>query len=95
MTSDIVFARWYIRGPADSHRFDRKVPILAEYAGQAFCQTCLIVHKAPVGNEWHIESPDVDRMLCGMVISLEEGEGRRGLPKNVCQQCAELAKEDR
>lgn len=91
--SEVTFARWYIRGPADSHRFDRKVPILPEFAGQAFCQTCLIVHKAPVGTDWHIESQDVDRMLCGLVISLDEGEGRRGLPKNVCSRCAELAAE--
>jgi len=91
MTSEVVFARWYIRGPADSHRFDRKVPILPEFAGQAFCQTCLIVHRAPVGSDWHIEAPDVDRMLCGIVISLDEGEGRRGTPKNVCPRCAEIA----
>lgn len=90
-----VATRWYIRGPADSHKFDREVPILDEYAGQAFCQTCVIVHKAPIGSDWHIEAPDVDRMLCGVVISLDEGEGRRALPKNVCPQCAGAAsKED-
>ena len=88
----VVFARWYVRGLADSHVYDRKVPVLPEYAGQAFCQTCLIVHP-PVSSDWHIEAPDVDRMLCGIFISLDEGEGRRGAPKNVCSRCAETAGE--
>lgn len=95
-TTEIVFTRWYIRGPAESHRYDRSVPILPEYPGHAFCKTCLVVHKAPIGNDWHIEGPEVDRMLCGVFISLDEGEGRRLLPKNVCSRCSDIAaKEDR
>lgn len=89
--------RFYVRGTNDSHVYDRKVPLLGERAGRSFCQTCLIVHAAPVGTSWHIEtSPDaleggVDRMACGMVIDLNEGDVRTNRPKNVCVGCIEVA----
>lgn len=79
---------WYVRGPNDAHVYDRKVPILT--SGDAFCQTCLTVHACPVGNEWHIEGPGVDRMLCGMVIDEDDGEVRDAKPKNVCKRCRDV-----
>lgn len=88
--------RFYVRGSNDPHVYDRKVPLLEPRAGRSFCQTCLIVHLAPVGTWWHIETPPddlggVDRMACGMVINLDEGDVRTTRPKNVCVACIAIA----
>ena len=85
-------ARWYVRGPNDYHKYDRKVPLLPGFEGQAFCQTCLVVHRAPIGADWHVEGPAVDRMLCGVSISMDDCEVRSTEPKRLCAACArELA----
>lgn len=43
--------------------------------------------------EWHVEGPEVDTMLCGAIIGLDDGFVRQRLPlKNLCKKCARLDK---
>lgn len=84
--------RWYVRGTNEKHVYDRKVP--TRERGTSFCQTCLVVHADPVGRDWHIEGPDVDHMLCGLLVDVDEGEVRVRPGKNICKRCGVAAKED-
>lgn len=86
--------RWYVRGTNDTHAYDRKVPVPRRQAGSSFCKTCEIFHHDPVGREWHIEGEDVDHMLCGLVIGVDEGEVRVRPAKNICLRCLAAAKKE-
>jgi hypothetical protein len=39
------------------------------------------------GEDWHIEGPDVDTMLCGLPIDVVEGEVRTRPPTRLCREC--------
>jgi hypothetical protein len=49
------------------------------------------VHLDPVGSDWHIEGEDVDTMLCGVIIELDDGAVRVRPAKNVCPRCLKAA----
>lgn len=87
----VLDPRWYVRGSNERHEYDRKVPMMVR--GTSFCQTCIAVHADPVGRDWHIESEDVDHMLCGLIIGLDEGEVRRTPGKNICRRCTAVLEE--
>lgn len=76
--------RWYVRGTNDRHEYDRAGQ---RGRGESPCLTCRIVHADPVGMNWHVEGPDVDTMLCGLVIETDEGEVRVRPGKNICPGC--------
>lgn len=76
---------FYVRGLESSHDFAGAPP-----GPRVWCYTCGLEHSKPVGREWHIEDPaDVDRMICGMYISCEEGEVRESQPRAVCRECSD------
>ena len=83
--------QWYVRGRDDSHDYDAKAEAPD---GHAACLSCGVVHERPVGKNWHIESPDVDTMLCGVRIDVDDGEVRVRPAKNICPRCKKLAGEE-
>lgn len=86
-----LIPRWYVRGPDDTHSYDLSVADAP--SGQAFCTTCVVVHERPVGGSWHVEGPEVDTMLCGVRIELDDGEVRVRPAKNICSRCQHRMKE--
>ena len=45
------------------------------------------------GEDWHVEGPDVDTMLCGLAIDVVEGEVRTRPPTRLCGECAARQRE--
>jgi hypothetical protein len=48
------------------------------------------VRMAP-GQDWHIEGPDVEIMLCGVEIGTDGGEVRTKRPVRICAACCAAA----